>query len=527
MKHRSSRSNVSLASISGRGLAALLACSAPVAAQTAAEVVAEAARALGWDRLAGTRAAVRVEGTARLLGTDATHALLFDGAGRFVERFEGPLPQQSGCDGVTAWTRDWTDTPRELVLGDRADAELAALLRTGRWTAVGPRVALELVELTDDEIVLAFTHADGVVSGTIRLDPATHLPRAATHGSGATPTTWAFADWRDHDGFHFPGRVEYVQEGAPQRLETRTVQHLATVADAEFAPRLAMPDDVRFDPDLPAALEVKRVPTGHLLVRTSLDGADAGWFIFDTGAGTMCVSDAFGRERLAGPVGEIGARGMGGTVKAGFWRADELRLGPLVLEDPVFIGLDLAFLEPHFGVPVAGIIGYELLARCVAELDLAEARIALFDPRTYALPAGGAWEPVQLHGRQPLVRARFEQHEGLFRIDTGAADDTVTFHYQVVQDLELLRGRETQRGMAGGVGGGVATRVGRLASFHLGGHEFTALAASFVVEDKGALSDDHVFGNVGGKLLAPFRLAFDYPGRRLGFVPRTDAAQGE
>lgn len=488
---------------------------------SAAEVVAAARRALGWDCLAGSEGGVRVAGAARFLGTDATQTLLFDGAGRFVETFEGKLRQSDGTDGKTAWVRDWTDTPRVLTLGDLTSAQLGALFLTGGWTVSEELLRFELGEpVADGEIALAFTHADGVVTGTILLDAATHRARSATFGFDETPAAWTFSDYRDHDGFVFPQRIELTQSGETQVLDTRTVERLSAVDDAAFAPRLAPPDDARFDPDVAANLEVKRAVTGHLLVHPTVDGEDLGWFIFDSGAGINCVSTAVAEALSEGPFGEITALGVGGPVSARLWRAEELRIGPVTVEDPVFMGLDLAFLEPYFGVEVGGILGFELLARCVAELDMVDARIALFDPATYTLPAAGRWEEVLLYGRLPCVRASFEDNEGIFKIDTGAARDTVTLHYQVVHDLDLTQGRETTRSMAGGVGGNVDTRVGRLETFQLGGHRFEAISAAFALEDKGAFGDDYVWGNIGGKLLEPFRLVFDYPGGRLGFVPR-------
>lgn len=489
--------------------------------ESAAAAVAAARRALGWDTLAASKHAVRVEGSARFLGTDAVQTLLFDGTGRFVETFDGPLPQSDGLDGSTAWVRDWSDTPRVLVLGDLASAQLSALFLTGSWTVSEELLRFELAPAHgEEELTLAFTHADGVQTGTIQLDPRTHRARSVSFGSDSTPTTWTFADYEEHDGFAFPRRIELTQSGITQALDTRTVTRLAEVEDGVFAPRLAPPRDARFDPERPAGLEVKRARTGHLLVHPSVDGQDLGWFIFDSGAGTNCISNGVAESLAEGPFGEIGARGIGGTVPASFWRAEELRLGPLVLEAPIFLGLDLAFLEPHFGVPVGGILGFELLSRCVVELDMDAAAISLHDPRSYALPEPGRWEEVLVYGRHPCVRASFEGREGLFKLDTGAANDTVTLHYQVVRDLDLTAGRETSAGTAGGVGGSVGTRIGELASFRLGGHEFSAIQAGFTLEDKGAFSDDYVWGNVGGKLLEPFRLVFDYPGGRVGFVPR-------
>ena len=489
----------------------------------AEEVVTAARRALGWDALSASRGAVRVEGEARFLGTDAAQTILFDGAGRFVQTLAGPLGQSDGSDGRTRWTRDWTDTPRVLVLGDESNAEIGTLLTTGGWTVAGDRLDIQLAggePENEGEIVLAFTHADGILDGTIRLDAATHRARSVTFGSDASPSTWTFADYREHDGFFFPQKIELTQEGMTQGFETKSVERLAAVDDAAFAPRLDPPGGARFDAEVPATVEVKRAMTGHLLVHPSVNGEDLGWFIFDSGAGINCIANDVTDALSEGPFGEIGARGVGGTVTAHFWRADELALGPMSVADPIFMGLDLDFLEPYFGVEVGGILGFEFLARCIAELDMVGASIAIHDPATYELPAGGRWEDVLLYSRHPCVRASFEDKEGVFKIDTGAANDTVTMHYQVVLDLDLTKGRDTTASRAGGVGGMVETSVGKLETFLLGGHEFGAIPASFALEDKGAFSDDYVWGNIGGKLLEPFVLVFDYPNGRLGFVPR-------
>ena len=93
-------------------------------------------------------------------------------------------------------------------------------------------------------------------------------------------------------------------------------------------------------------------------------------------------------------------------------------------------------------------------------------------------------------------------------------------HFEAVRDLALLEGRETRPGQTGGVGGQVATREGACERFELGGHVFEGLDAAFATEAVGAFADAYVLGNIGGKLLEPFVLVFDYPGERLGFVPR-------
>lgn len=500
-------------------LSPLLSLSRPAQDARAEELVRAARQALGWEAL-GT-GALRVAGAGRSLGTDVTRELVFDARGRFLDTLDGPLAQVGGYDGTQAWGRDWTGTARALVLGDAAGVVVEHALLTGAWCLPGAPFTFTVGEAPAAEAeLLAWTHADGVLTGTLTLDATTHLVRAATRGSGDQASSWTFHDYSASGGFSFPARIEAIEQGMPQRFEARTRELLPRAEDTLFAARLSAPADTRYRADVPPAVEVKRVASGHLLVHPTVDGQDLGWFIFDSGAGTNCISTSVTDALESEPFGEIGAKGVGGTVPAQFWRAHELALGPVVIADPTFMGLDLAFLERAFGVEIGGILGYEFFSRCVVELDMQGATIALHDPARYALPEGGRWEEVVIYARHPCVRAGFEDHEGLFKIDTGAAGDTVTLHYDAVRELDLLTGRETRPSGAGGVGGIVATRVGPLASFRLGGHDFEAIQASFALEDKGAFADGYVQGNIGGKLLAPFVLVFDYPQGRLGFVPR-------
>jgi hypothetical protein len=223
--------------------------SAGSAAPSAAEIVAAARDSLGWDDLARTGAGVRIRGAARFLGTDAEQMLLFDGAGRYLETFEGgPLRQSDGFDGKTAWERDWTDTPRVLVLGDRASAELSALFLTGGWTVAGPLLEFEsLTQASENEIALAFAHADGVLSGTVVLDATTKRARSLSFGADETPSAWTFEDYRDHDGFVFPARITFTQGGMTQGFEPSSVERLAEVDRAAFTPRIEPPGGTRFE----------------------------------------------------------------------------------------------------------------------------------------------------------------------------------------------------------------------------------------------------------------------------------------
>ncbi len=275
-----------------------------------------------------------------------------------------------------------------------------------------------------------------------------------------------------------------------------------------------------FDPSVTAELEVKRAATGHLLVRPAVNGHEPGWFIFDTGAGVCVLSTAHKDELGLEALGQVEAVGSAHAGSKGLYRASELALGPLTLRDHPIMITDLSFLTPFLGDEIAGVIGYGVLSRCVAELRVGDAqhgpRVALHDPALYALEEG-AWDPLVFHHRIPAVKARFEDREGLFHIDTGA-NGWVTFNQPAVERWKLLEGREVTDAQLGGVGGFVGARKGTVAWFELAGLRQEAITATFAVEAKGNYAKADLAGSIGGEMLRPFTLVLDYGKERIAFV---------
>lgn len=298
----------------------------------------------------------------------------------------------------------------------------------------------------------------------------------------------------------------------------------ATPADPARHARIDSQGSVRFDAGRSARLVVERAPTGHLLVRPEINGREAGWFIFDTGAGICVVSTPHTAELGLERTGEVQALGVGGAKSAVTWSAQTLSLGPVTLTDHPLMETDLSFLAQHLGREIAGIVGYGVLAKCVAEIDLAGAAISIHDPATYEL-AKGAWMPLSIDDRVPSVRARFEDKEGLFRLDTGARG-SVTFHEPATRRWKLLEGRETRDTEMGGVGGFVAGKTGELAWFELAGVRRERVPAVFATEAVGTFAESSKDGNVGTGLLEPFVIVTDYPGRRIALVERGGPAPG-
>jgi len=495
-------------------------------APTAAEALARVRAAVGYERLRSYKHGITAEGTARVRGLDSKLTLLFAPEGQFRTDIDGPLGGTTGFDGRTGWEVDWSGMPRPLELEDLEVTQFDSWIRSGRWLAEdGPyAVSLDAAQTDDKQVALKLNLKRGVLEATVFVDRATWLPkRVARRGLGGEEVL-LLEDYREVLGFRFPHRLTRTVGGTTSVFELRALAPAPAGSLARFEPVTARPPDTRWDAAAPARVEARRTRSGHLLVHPLVDGKDAGWFILDSGAGTMVI-DQQAADKLGMPaVGEIVAVGVAGTTKARFRMGGPFRLGPLTITRTRYLELDLAFLTQAFGVPIGGICGRDLFARSVVEIDISNEAVALHDPARYRLE-GAAWQELFFSGRNPAVRARFEgDREGLFKLDTGSGA-TVSIHAPAVERLNLLAGRETRASRSGGVGGSRASRTGKLAWFELAGHRFESPEVEFASAGEGAFSDVYSTGNIGAGFLQAFRVVFDYGNKRVAFAP-LKAAKG-
>jgi hypothetical protein len=179
--------------------------------------------------------------------------------------------------------------------------------------------------------------------------------------------------------------------------------------------------------------------------------------------------------------------------------------------------MDLDFLTTPLGVAVSGIIGYDLISRCVVEIELARDSVKLFDPEKYE---GGTipWRDLILHQRLPAVEARFEgERKGIFRLDLGAGGGgagNVIFHAPAVRELGLAGDRPVPRGELGGQ----EFAAGRIAWFELAGHRFENPEVLFFLGESGPVADAYTTGNIGARFLEPFRVILDYRRNRIALI---------
>ena len=456
----------------------------------------------------------RIEGS----GARATFTWRFGERGRFLRESTGVLGRCFGCDGVEVWLHDVAGRSRVLELGEDHSVRLLSAALSGQW--VDPPHDLTVGDTPDTaggapHLILALGHR----RARLEIDPETGDLRELDLRLAFRREHWTLKDHLTLGGVRYPRTL--VRQGPGGPAETFVVEHAA------LEPPLPPSDyqcpaggeHTRFDHSISAELRVDRAPNGFLLVHPRIDGREAGTFVFDTGAGGNVIA-----PQLADGLGlaRAGASWLGmaaGQTAAGIRTAGNLTLGPLTIEEPAFTEMDFGPLSQYAQVEITGIIGYDVLARAVVELELERSRIALFDPATFELPSA-SWQELAIAGAHPYVKGSFESHAGWFRLDSGAPQPAVVLNGPTVERFQLLEGRTVQNERATLPGGEMDIALGPVADVIIGGHCFEQLTALFPLESGGAFDDPYTLGNLGQECLKPFRAVFDYRHRRIALIDR-------
>ncbi|MEK6702090.1 MAG: retropepsin-like aspartic protease [Planctomycetota bacterium] len=517
------------------GLLGFLASSA--AQPLSVEHLRESVRhATGWETLPKTASGgVMLSGTTNTLSIDADATLLFDYSGHLSLQQSGLIPMTRSIGSSGPWMLDIGGEFRGLSLGEGEDLIILAQVISGQWAFESSPLRLEIDQArTSPEKVVATFVLPGpggeplVTHGEIDVDRKTWKPTACRVHAGKDTTTITFGGSAMLDEVWFPAEVTIAAKSSNSSFHFAKAAPAPTFVRSPYDPPRPIgsrPTDVVFDRAVPSILERRRAKTGHSLVKVLID-SKPGWFIFDTGAGATVIDQTFADSIALKPFGSVEAVGVGGSVTTAFVRSKSLTVGPATLTDPLMARLDLSKIGAAIGEDLAGVLGYNVMHRSIAKLHTDDGTVELFDPATFD-DKGLAWFPLTVYERHACIEAAFEDHRGIFKLDTGAGVLPVSMHAPAVVRLKLLEGRQTQDGHAGGVGGRVAVKTGSLRWLEIGGRREENVPANFALEPKGALADEFTLGNLSPRQIGPRDIVFDYVGGRIAYPERKPAPESK
>ncbi|HEY0393050.1 MAG TPA: pepsin/retropepsin-like aspartic protease family protein [Candidatus Elarobacter sp.] len=412
------------------------------------------------------------------------------GSGRFVRRFDaGPVSEREGWDGKRAWRADATGMAR--VQGN-AD-ERAAIVTWARLLSPDASLPPERPVRAPD---VAVDNA-GEVTSLVR-----HIGHAAEH------TT--FADYRVASGLSAPYTIADTSENGTWTAHVTSVESPRAARDGAFAP----PADPR-DYSLRALTVVPMLgKTDVPVIPVSVDGSAPLRFVLDTGGQNVITPQAARRAGLdAAGEGTVGGAGAG-LASVQFASARSVRVGAAEMRDQPFLVLDLGATAP-----VDGIIGYELLARFGARLDMQHERVELA-PDARALAPSGVAVPFVFDDRQPQLDGAIDGIPGALTLDTGSASAVdVNTPFVVAHDLRARYHADVGGYPISGVGGSVHAYFAHAKELRFGPVAVPDVDLLLTDARSGAEADASVAGNVGEQVLRRFALVLDYRRTTIHFEP--------
>jgi predicted aspartyl protease len=156
------------------------------------------------------------------------------------------------------------------------------------------------------------------------------------------------------------------------------------------------------------------------------------------------------------------------------------------------------------------ILGADVFAASVVDIDYPQRRLALHDERgyTYAGP-GRALALFRVSERRFQIEGQVEGRPAArFELDTGASDTVMVFKAYTDEHRLLDARTPVSTRQIAGVGGAAVGRVATLRTFTIAGHELRAVPVTFAPDRDGALATRRSAGLIGAGVLGRFRAIF-------------------
>jgi hypothetical protein len=404
----------------------LLVASVAMAAEPA-DILAKAKAASGgaaWDTIQSARTRVKLT----VGGLTGTAESLDDVRGhRFVDHFElGPMKGAQGFDGTTVWSQDSSGQVRtEQGEDERLGAVNEAYRRTlafwypERWPAqiegAGEREdggrRFHVIRITPQ----------GGRPFELWIDVATFLLDRTVEKAAIETRTSFFSDYRAvgdvkvaHAARSTNGEERYDQLAAVQSIEFNL-----PVAENSFARPAPPPPDFAITGGATSTTVPFELLNNHIYVNVTLDGKGPYRLLCDTG-GANIVTPELARELGLATEGALQGRGVGEKSEdIAVTTVGTVGIGDATISNQLFMVFPLASLAAVEGVPIYGLVGYEVFKRFVVRLDYENSRLTLWLPAAFTYQGSGTEVPFKFNGHIPQVDGAIDGTRRV-DIDTGA-----------------------------------------------------------------------------------------------------------
>ncbi len=504
----------------------LVPSSAALAAPTAQSVLAANRAAVGRMPAKGSLELDYMLDASGLTGP-ATH--IHDlASGAFVERYEtAVISGGNGYDGRTPWQTDVSGVSTDQEEGDRIPVAVNEAYRNAnlwwnpdRGGATMLYIGRETVDGRPADHLAVTPRGGGRFEAW--FDAQSHMLVRTAEPQQFFKTQTFYGDYRPVAGAMIAhSRTVDFGTGDPQKYRLKRASFGSARALATYSRPKTPPGGGHIEGGLKSVTLPFRLLNNHVYVEATVNGKGPYTFIVDTGGHTLISprAAAEGGLKVEG-AGKTSGAGEG-TGTTGFARYREIALGPVRLTDqPAFI--TNIYDRNIEGVPIDGMVGFELFARFAVEIDYGAKTMTITDFAAFDPIGAGTAIPFRFYDHLPAVRGFIDGLPARFDIDTGSRSELDITSPFVARYRLRDRYQPGISAITGwGVGGASRSYVVRIPSLTLGAVKIPSIVSGLSEDKSGSTSDPNYEGNIGSGLLKRFVTTFDYS-RRTMYLKQLD-----
>lgn len=248
-------------------------------------------------------------------------------------------------------------------------------------------------------------------------------------------------------------------------------------------------------------------------------------FVMDSGVGTPILFNLADQDSIElKNVSEITINGLGEgePINALSSQGNYFKLGNIRnFAQKLYVVMDAGInFSPSLGVPVHGIIGYDLFKDFVVDINYATKTLKFYKPESYKYKNRKNHEslPISVIGRKAYLDAsvvikKDEELSVKMLLDTGSSDAVWLFEDERIQLPEKNYDDFLGKGLAGDIYG-KRTKISeiKIGNFHLKDAKaaFPDMLTFNTIKDLGNRN-----GSLGGEVLKRFNIIFDYPNKKI------------
>ena len=442
-----------------------------------------------------------------------------------------PLGGGSGWDGRESWTLDQTGLVivDGSVLGRSSAVNQAYFGNYDLWApgygGASIRWGGSRSEKGKNYDVLSVTPPKSSLPIEVWFDRATHLPVRMVQTAGPMVTTTTLADFKPVDGLMIPYRVDTsTNTGDMTSFTANSVEANPPGGAAYFSAPNSSPHDFSMADGATQASVPVQIAENHVYLDVMLNGKGPFHFVLDTG-GANVIDPAVCKELGVASGGSTQVNGVGSASSdSSFAVIKTLQVGNALLSNQVFVVLPIAkSVGMAHGMPMDGVIGYEVLSRFVTTFDYGNEKVVFHMPGSYAPPPDATVIPIAQYGTQPQFACTIDNVPTTCTLDSGARQAISLFTPFVEAHPSVVPARLTAAGVNGfGVGGPHMGLLGRVQTLSFGGLTLRDLIGGYTTQSKGGLAMPFIGANVGGAVWKRFTMTLDYRQLTMTVTPNAD-----